>query len=85
MFGENNQSIYQIQHKMINGAIADAVLFAPSPLGTICIDSKFPLENYERMTNRELSKEVRDVSFKQFKYDVKKHIDAIHDKYIIPG
>ncbi len=85
VFGENNQSIYQIQHKMINGAIADAVLFAPSPLGTICIDSKFPLENYERMTNRELSKEVRDVSFKQFKYDVKKHIDAIHDKYIIPG
>ena len=85
VFGENNESIYQIQHKMVNGAIADAVLFAPSPLGTICIDSKFPLENYERMTNRELSKEVREIAFKQFKLDVKKHIDAIHDKYIIAG
>ncbi len=85
VFGENNKDIYQIQHKMPNGAIADAILFTPNPLGTICIDSKFPLENYERMTNRELSKEVRDVAFKQFKLDVKKHIDAIHDKYIIPG
>lgn len=85
VFGENNQSIYQIQHKMPNGSIADAILFTPAPLGTVCIDSKFPLENYERMTNRSLSKEVRDVAFKQFKMDVKKHIDAIHDKYIIPG
>lgn len=85
VFGENNQQIYHVQHKLSNGAIADAVLFAPSPLGTICIDSKFPLENYERMTNRELSKEVRDVAFKSFKMDVKKHIDAIHNKYIIAG
>lgn len=85
VFGENNQNIYQIQAKMSNGAIADAVLYAPSPLGTVCIDSKFPLENYERMTNRELSKAVREVAFKQFKLDVKKHIDAIHDKYIIAG
>lgn len=85
VFGENNQSIYQTQHKMSNGSIADAVLFAPSPLGTICIDSKFPLENYERMTNRELSKEARDIALKSFKLDVKKHIDAIHDKYIIAG
>lgn len=85
VFGENNQRIYQIQYKLGNGAIADAVLFAPEPLGTICIDSKFPLENYERMTNRELSKEARDLATKSFKMDVKKHIDAIHDKYIIPG
>ena len=85
VFGENNQSIYQIQHKMPNGSIVDAVLFTPAPLGKVCIDSKFPLENYERMTNRELSKEVRDIAYKQFKIDVKKHIDAIHDKYIIPG
>ena len=85
VFGENNEKIYHTQYKLSNGSIADAVLFAPSPLGTICIDSKFPLENYERMTNRELSKEVRDMAFKNFKLDVKKHIDAIHDKYIIRG
>lgn len=85
VFGENNQKIYNTQYKLPNGAIADAVLFAPSPLGTICIDSKFPLENYERMTNRELSKEIRSMALKNFKSDVKKHIDAIHDKYIIEG
>lgn len=83
VFGENNKHIYETQKKMSNGFIADAVLYAPSPLGTICIDSKFPLENYERMTNRELSKESREIALKQFKLDVKKHIDAIHDKYII--
>ncbi len=85
VFGENNKSIYEVQYKLSNGMIADAVLFAPSPLGTICIDSKFPLENYERMTNRDLSSEARELALKQFKKDVKKHIDAIHDKYIIAG
>jgi len=85
VFGDHNQSIYQTQYKLSNGYIADAVLFAPNPLGTICIDSKFPLENYERMTNRELSREMRELAHKQFKADVKKHIDAIHDKYIVLG
>lgn len=85
VFGENNSKIYCTQYKLSNGTLADSVLFAPEPLGTICIDSKFPLENYERMTNRELSKEVREVALKNFKMDLKKHIDAIHDKYIIEG
>ena len=85
VFGENNSSIYQTQYKLSNGTISDAVVFAPTPLGTICIDSKFPLENYERMTNRELSKEARTLAMKQFKIDVKHHIDAIHEKYIIYG
>ena len=70
---------------MSNGFIADAILYAPAPLGTIAIDSKFPLENYERMTNKSLSKEERLVAERQFKIDFKKHIDAIASKYIIPG
>lgn len=85
VFGEKNTGIYEIQHKMSNGFIADAILYAPLPLGTICIDSKFPLENYEKMTDRTLSKETRDLAVKQFKMDVKKHIDAISTKYIVPG
>lgn len=85
VFGEKNTGIYEIQHKMSNGFIADAILYAPLPLGTICIDSKFPLENYEKMTDRTLSKETRDLAAKQFKMDVKKHIDAISTKYIVPG
>ncbi len=84
-FGSSNTGIYDLQHKMSNGFIADAILYAPAPLGTIAIDSKFPLENYERMTNKALSKEERLVAERQFKIDFKKHIDAISSKYIIPG
>jgi len=84
-FGSQNNGIYNLQHKMSNGYIADAILYAPSPLGTIAIDSKFPLENYERMTNKNLTKEQRLTYEKQFKIDFKKHIDAISSKYIIPG
>ena len=70
---------------MKNGSIADAVVYAPNPIGTICIDSKFPLEHYEIMTDRNLPKTERDEALKAFKVDVKKHIDAIRTKYIIPG
>lgn len=84
-FGGVNTGIYDLQHKMSNGYIADAILYAPAPLGTIAIDSKFPLENYERMTNKNISKEQRVIYEKQFKIDFKKHIDAIASKYIIPG
>lgn len=84
VFGEK-KGIYDIQHKMSNGSIADAVIFTPEPLGTVAIDSKFPLENYERMTNKRLEEKDRAVAVKLFKADVKKHIDAIASKYIIPG
>ena len=85
VFGENNTKIYDLQHKFPNGYIADAVMYAPEPLGTIAIDSKFPLENYERMVDKNLSKLDRELYEKKFKLDVKKHIDVIKEKYIIPG
>lgn len=85
VFGENNSKIYELQYKMSNGYIADSILHAPKPLGNICIDSKFPLENYEKMTNKKLSREEREVALKLFRSDVKKHIDAISSKYIIEG
>ncbi len=85
VFGENNIKIYELQHKFNNGNIADAVMYAPEPLGTIAIDSKFPLENYERMVDRNISKIERETYEKKFKIDVKKHIDDIKEKYIIPN
>lgn len=84
-FGSNSKGIYETQHKFDNGYIVDALLFAPEPLGTIGIDSKFPLENYQRMTDREKTKEERTLAEKMFVSDVKKHVDAISSKYIIPG
>ena len=85
VFGEKNDNIYRLQYTMSNKYIADCILFAPEPLGTIAIDSKFPLENYRNMVDKNLSKEQRGLYEKQFKLDVKKHIDAISSKYIIPG
>ena len=85
IFGENNYRIYQTQYQFKNGTIADAVVFAPKPLGTIAIDSKFPLENYRIMVDKNRTKLERQIAEKQFKLDVKKHIDDICRKYIIMG
>ena len=85
VFGKNNTKVYQMQYTFNNGTIADSVLFTPEPLGTIAIDSKFPLEHYQIMVDRKNSAEVRNQAEKMFKADMKKHIDAISSKYIIPG
>ncbi len=85
VFGEKNDSIYRLQYTLSTGVIADCVLFAPEPLGTIAIDSKFPLEHYQMMVDKKLSVEMRENYEKMFKQDMKKHIDAISNKYIIPG
>ncbi len=85
VFGEKNDKLYQLQCALPNHTIADCVLYAPEPLGTIAIDSKFPLENYQMMVDKKLSQTERAMHEKQFKLDVKKHIDAISSKYIIDG
>lgn len=84
IFGESNK-IYELQKKFENGMMVDAVIYAPEPLGTIAIDSKFPLENYQNMTDKNISKIERETYEKKFKSDVKKHIDDIASKYIIPN
>lgn len=84
VFGERNDRIYQTQYKLSNGTIVDAMLFAPQPMGNLPIDSKFPLENYQRMIDRDLNEMERQLAEKQFKLDVKKHIDDIYNKYVTP-
>ena len=79
-FGNNNE-IYQKQYKLSNGTMVDAVLFAPEPVGTICIDSKFPLENYRRIF--EDISDNKQENEKSFEQNLKKHIDDISSKYII--
>lgn len=83
VFGINDK-IYSLQHTLSNGSIADAILYAPEPLGTIVIDSKFPLENYRLMIDSSKDKQERQLASKAFKNDVKKHIEAIKNKYILP-
>ncbi len=85
VFGDKNESLYRTQYKLSNGFIADSVIFAPEPLKTLAIDSKFPLENYRIMVSKDKSDESRNLASKQFKLDVKKHIDDISSKYIVEG
>ena len=73
VFGEKNNRLYQTQYRLSNGTIVDAILFAPTPLGNLPIDSKFPLENYQKMMDRSLLELERQTATKQFKQDVKKH------------
>lgn len=85
IFGERNDKVYMLQYSLPNGTIADSVIFAPEPLGTVAIDSKFPLEHYQKMVDKNLPQVDRNMAEKEFKIDVKRHIDAISSKYIIPG
>ena len=67
---------YQKQYKLSNGMIADAVLFASEPLRMICIDAKFPLENYNRLMHADTAQEKVKAQA-AFVKDVKKHVRAI--------
>ena len=83
-YGINNE-LFQKQYHLPNGSIADAVIFGGDSLGILCIDSKFPLENYRRIYADGIDDNTRNLYRKQFKEDVKKHINDIKNKYIIPG
>ncbi|MGI5890336.1 MAG: DNA recombination protein RmuC [Sedimentibacter sp.] len=85
VFGEKNDKIYEIQKKLGNSMIADAVLHIPEPVGMVCIDSKFPLENYRRMIDGNISEAERKQYIREFKLNVKTHINDIASKYIIQG
>ena len=76
-------SSFAMQYTFENGTRADCAIFLPDPTGTVAVDSKFPLENYHRMFNSKLSDAEQAAAEKQFKIDVKKHVDDIANKYII--
>ena len=74
---------YAIQHYFKSGEAVDAVLKLPNNL-LLPIDSKFNWENFEKMVGAE--DEISKDNFrKQFVSDVKKKIDEISSKYIIPS
>jgi len=72
---------YQMQYKFKNGEIVDAVIFLGEKI--IPIDSKFSLENYNRITE-EQDVSRREALENEFKNDLKKRIDETA-KYIRPN
>ena len=63
---------------------ADAVVFMPEPNKMICIDSKFPFQDYQRIFDTD-NQEEKERLTKEFGNAVKKHITVIKDKYIVEG
>jgi DNA recombination protein RmuC len=76
---------YDMQATLSNGSRADCVLKLPEPTGKVAIDSKFPLENYHRMFAADANDIERASAQKQFRADLRRHVDAICTKYIVPG
>jgi DNA recombination protein RmuC len=72
---------FEMQYTLSNGTRFDCALRLPDPTGLVCVDSKFPLENYNRMF--EGSDAERAAAQKMFRGDLSKHVDAIASKYII--
>lgn len=76
---------FSFQYLLSNNKRPDCMLFLPEPSGNIAIDAKFPLENFRLLIDSSLSEHEKQQVDRQFKLDIKKHIQDIADKYIIPG
>jgi DNA recombination protein RmuC len=74
---------YALQHTLSNSTRVDCMMFLPDPTGHIAIDSKFPLNSYQKMMDDEATDSDRTNAEKQFRLDIKKHIKDIAEKYII--
>lgn len=79
MFPKNS---FNLQYEFKSGERVDAAI--KTDAGILPIDSKFPMENFQKMTKAE-SKSEKDLYQKEFSKDVRKHISAISKKYILPG
>ena len=72
---------FHLQYQFKSGAKVDAAI--KTAAGILPIDSKFPMENFRRMTTAD-TKAERQAAKKEFIRDVKKHIADIAKKYILP-
>jgi DNA recombination protein RmuC len=76
------KSSFHLQYEFKSGEKVDAVI--QTDAGILPIDSKFPMENYQKMT-KATEKPEKEAFEKEFVRDVRKHIDAISKKYILPS
>lgn len=82
MLPENH---FKMQHTLSNQKRVDCMIFLPKPSGNIAVDAKFPLETYQKLNRSGLSHIEKTPLEAQFRQDIKKHIQDIAEKYIVPG
>ena len=78
------QNAYQFQYTLTSNSRVDCIVKLPEPPGPICIDSKFPLEDYKKFAGATNDQEKKDY-LRLFHNAVQKHIKDIAEKYILPG
>ncbi len=84
IFWEKNDKMFEMQyHFKKQNVLADCVIKTAKWL--ICVDSKFPLNNYQKLNDKNLSPEKRKDYEKMFVLSLKRQIDDISKKYIIPN
>lgn len=76
---------FSFQHSLSNAKRPDCMLFLPEPTGNIAVDAKFPLENFRVIIDSAFSESEKKQAEQQFRIDIRKHIQDISEKYIIPG
>lgn len=75
------KSSYKLQYHFKTGSIVDAILITSQ--GLIPIDSKFPIDTFKKIAKATNKDEIAAIK-KDFERDVKKHVDDIARKYILP-
>ncbi|MEK7526072.1 MAG: DNA recombination protein RmuC [Patescibacteria group bacterium] len=75
------KNAFHLQYAFKSGVKVDAVL--KTEAGMLCIDSKFPMENFNLMIKGETEID-RARAKREFISDVKKHVSDISQKYILP-
>ena len=73
---------FVLQHRFSSGEVADALLLLPP--GNVAVDSKFPLENFRRISENGNEDERRSTR-REFLRDVRRRVDEIATRYIRPA
>ena len=82
---------YRLQPTLSNGRRPDCLIELPGPPGPLAVDSKFPLEAYQRLlTARRAAREpgakrLETEAARAFRTDLQRHIEDIAARYILPG
>jgi len=76
---------FKTQYQLSNDKRVDCMLFLPEPTGNVAIDSKFPLETYRLLEKHSLNNAEKQSLEQQFRIDIRKHVQDISNKYILPG